>query len=1211
MDKNITETLLFPMAVSFFAVLCCSISVTLARTNLNFSTDEESLLAFKSRIISDPSNVLARNWSTSNGDSFCFWVGVSCGPDQRITALDLHGWNLEGTIAPHLGNLTFLRSLDLSSNSFQGRIPEELSGLRRLKVFNLGANNLTGIVPLFLGTFKELEQIKLFENNFVGNVPTLSNLSNLEIFDMSHNSLRGTLPQEIGNLSSLQMLGLSFNQLTGTISYPIFNISSLQKIYLTNNSFSGTIPMNLCDNLSKLYILGLSLNRLSGVIPSNIYKCRSLEILSLSINEFNGSIPKEIGELTMLKRLYLGGNNLVGGIPVGIGNLSRIEMLTVMNNSISWEIPSVIFNLSSLIVLDLSSNNLSGSLPLDIQLPNLEVLELGSNRLTGQIFPNLLSCRKLSILSLSNNKFTGAIPKQVGNLTQLKSLDLGDNKITGEIPSELGKLKLEMLYLSTNGLFGSIPVSIFNISMLTELELSNNHFRGQLPRNMGISLPNLETLTLGSNNLSGTIPNTINNASMLTIISIENNSFTGMVPDFGNLRLLKWLFLEGNNLNGENPNQELRFISSLANCPYFESLDLSLNQLNGILPTSLGNLSKSLWSFVAAGCHIKGSIPPTIGNLTGLKSLNLDGNELTGLIPKTVGELTQIEQLFLRQNRLQGHIPTELCQLNRLSELYLSENMLNGTIPTCFGDLKALSRVFLDSNRLTSVIPNLWNIAGLFELNLSTNFLSGNIPLEIPNLKSLQNLDLSWNLFSGDIPINIGFLQSLENLSFAHNNLQGSIPQSTRDLRGLVSLDLSHNNISGHIPKSLESLMFLSYLDLSYNRLEGEIPNGGPFLNFTAQSFTMNYALCGDVRLQVPPCHLEDVDTYSSKHVSFVKYILAPTVLAIVAVSLSIWILRRRKPNKKQNQVENSSIISWRRISYHELRQATKDFSEVSIIGRGSFGSVYEGTLTDGLNIAVKVFNVQPERAIKSFEVECEVMSSIRHKNLVRIISCCTNMDFKALVLEYMPNGSLEKWLYSSNNSLDLLQRLNIAIDVALALEYLHHGILLPIIHCDLKPSNILIDKDMTAHVGDFGIAQIFGEEEAFRQTITLATIGYMAPEYGSEGKVSTSCDIYSYGIILLELFTSKKPTEDMFTEEMSLKDWVHKALQENIVTEIAAAGLLEQENQHFSEKEQCLSSIFDLAMKCLAISPRERIKMIDIVMTLRKIKSSFLAITR
>ncbi|KAL2467660.1 putative receptor-like protein kinase [Forsythia ovata] len=192
-----------------------------------------------------------------------------------------------------------------------------------------------------------------------------------------------------------------------------------------------------------------------------------------------------------------------------------------------------------------------------------------------------------------------------------------------------------------------------------------------------------------------------------------------------------------------------------------------------------------------------------------------------------------------------------------------------------------------------------------------------------------------------------------------------------------------------------------------------------------------------------------------------------------------------------------------------------------------------------------------------------------------------------------------------------MLQRLNIAVDVALALEYLHHGQENPIVHCDLKPSNVLLNEDMTARVGDFGISKLFGEEEAEIQTNTLATIGYMAPEYGSEGKVSTRSDVYSYGIILLEMFTRKKPTDEMFGAEMSLKQWVSEALQENSINEVLATGLLEREDEHLFVKEQCVSSIFGLAMECSKNSPDERINMKETVAKLQKIKATFLASTR
>ncbi|KAI3450189.1 hypothetical protein Pfo_006854 [Paulownia fortunei] len=1083
----------FHIAFSALILLKCFAVCCFGQTAFNLTTDEEALLAFKSRITSDPLNIMANNWSTTSSTSICSWVGVSCGANQRITALRLYGLSLGGTIAPHLGNMTFLSSLDLSFNRFTGLLPDELARLRRLKEIHLEFNNFTGDVPLWLG-----------------------------------------------NLSILKSLDMKYNQLTGSIPSSIFNISSLERFDLTSNSLSGPIPVDMCDNLPRLEGLSFSVNQLSGSIPSNLYKCRALQHLSLSFNQFNGSIPREIGELTMLKKLYLGANNFEGGIPPEIGNLSNLELFSMRQSSLTGKIPSFIFNISSLKHIDLAYNGLSGSLPLDIHhnLPNLEQLYLQSNRLTGQILSGLLDCNKLWLLQLTKNQFTGAIPKQVGNMTQLKILYLRENNMKGTSRTCSGIL-----------------------------ELSSNHFNGQLPANIGSSLPNLELLFLNNNSLSGSIPRSISNATKLSIIDIGSNSFTGLIPDFGNLRLLQRLVIPENNLTGESPNQELRFVSSLQNCQHLEMLEVSLNQLNGILPHSVGNLSTSLQMFRAFGCNIKGSIPAEIGNLSSLKSIDLDNNELTGFIPTELGKLKQVELIYLEHNRLEGRIPTDLCQINRLGDLYLSGNMLNGTIPACLGKLKSLRRVFLDSNRLTSVVPNLWSLTDLWE--------------------------------------------SLVTLSFAHNNLQGSIPQSLGDLRGLESLDLSNNNLSGSIPKSLEKLNYIQYFDLSHNRLEGEIPTGGCFANFSAKSFMHNYALCGVPRFQVPPCKVQTVKRSSSKHVTLIKYIMVPIISAIFAVAITLWLVRRRRVSKKQLHAEISPLLAWRRVSYQELLQATEGFSEVNLLGSGSFGSVFRGTLSDGLNVAVKVFNLQLERAIKSFDVECEVLSTVRHRNLVRVISCCCNTDFKALVLEYMPNGSLEKWLYSHNYCLDLLQRLNISIDVAVALEYLHHGNIFPIVHCDLKPSNILLDEDMTAHVGDFGISKLFGEGEATSQTITLATFGYMAPEYGSEGKVSIVGDVYSYGIMLLEIFTRKKPTDDMFTEEMSLKDLVSEALQENAVTEIVAPGLLAREDQHFSAKEQCISSIFGLAMECLTFSPEERINMIEMVAALKKIRATFLTSTR
>ncbi|KAL8505947.1 hypothetical protein ACS0TY_016976 [Phlomoides rotata] len=316
-------------------------------------------------------------------------------------------------------------------------------------------------------------------------------------------------------------------------------------------------------------------------------------------------------------------------------------------------------------------------------------------------------------------------------------------------------------------------------------------------------------------------------------------------------------------------------------------------------------------------------------------------------------------------------------------------------------------------------------------------------------------------------------------------------------------------------------------------------------------------------------------------------------------------LIRRRKPITMHPADISLGNFVPRRISYIELVRGTSSFSETNLLGIGSFGSVYKAVLSDGLNVAVKVFNLELEGATKSFGTESEILRSIRHRNLLPVIGCCTNQEFRALVLKYMPNGSLEQWLHSDSYFLDVVQRVRIATDVALALEYLHHGHTFPVVHCDVKPSNVLLDEDMSAHVGDFGISKLFDEGEVMTHTTTLATIGYAAPEYGSEGKVSTNGDVYSYGILLLEMFTQKKPTDDMFSEEMGLKDWVKQALRDNAIIEIVAPGLVSREDEVV-----CVSSILDIAMQCVALSPYKRIDMMEVVAHLHKVNAKVTAAT-
>ncbi|KAM3393885.1 hypothetical protein P3S68_002886 [Capsicum galapagoense] len=480
----------------------------------------------------------------------------------------------------------------------------------------------------------------------------------------------------------------------------------------------------------------------------------------------------------------------------------------------------------------------------------------------------------------------------------------------------------------------------------------------------------------------------------------------------------------------------------------------------------------------------------------------------------------------------------------------------------------------------------------------------GSLPPEIGNLKAVTKMDLSMNHFSNEIPREIGGLQNLAYLSLRHNKLQGAIPDSMSNMVGLEFLDLSHNNLSGIIPMSLEKPQYLKYFNVSHNQLYGEIPSRGPFKNLSSQFFIYNEALCGSSRFSVPPCPTSSKLRSNRKKLLVLILLLATAVVFVPMTFVFLWIRYRRGKSAPQ-QANSLSTEASERISYYELLRATNALSESNLIGSGGFSSVYKGVLRSGTVIAVKVFNLQLDAAFKSFDTECEVLRSLRHRNIVKVITSCSNHDFKALVLDYMPNGNLEKYLYSHNYFLDIKQRLSIMIDVACALEYLHHGCSLPVIHCDVKPSNVLLDEDMVAHLRDFGISKLLGEDQGDLYTKTLATLGYIAPEYGLDGLVSAKCDIYSYGVMLLETFTRRKPNE--FEGDLSLKQWVSFSLPDAVM-DVVDANLVTQMGSRLQMKLDVVASIMIVALDCCAENPARRTNMSDVVGMLRKINVQLLA---
>ncbi|KAM3223750.1 hypothetical protein ACQJBY_057238 [Aegilops geniculata] len=966
--------------------------------------------------------------------------------------------------------------------------------------------------------------------------------------------------------------------------------------------------------------------------------------------------------------LNLSSEGLGGTITPSIGNLSFLRILDLSKNNLQGEIPSSIGRLSRLRYLDLSNNSLHGDVNAEFKnCTSLETMNIGSNRLTGEIPAWTGDLSGLKVIDLGTNNFTGIIPSSVTNLSAVQIIYFAENQLEGAIPEGLGRLSnLFSLGLGENHLSGTIPTDLFNLSSLIDFGVEINELGGKLPSDLGSYLPNLEYLLLVDNHFTGNLPASLVNSTGIFALDVSYNNFTGILPrEIG--ALCPYSLSLGINQFMATTVQDWEFMTLLTNCTRLRILNLQYNMLGGVLPSSVANLSAQLQVLYVGANEISGKIPSGIGNLIQINRLQLAGNRFTGALPDTIGSLNSLQQLELGNNLLTGFMPSSLGNLTKLLYLYTNDNMFEGPLPTSLGSLQEITLAIFSNNRFTGQLPKgIFNLSSMSDtLDLSGNYFVGPLPPEVGGLTNLANLYLSRNNLSGPLPNALSNCQSLTELKLDDNSFHSSIPSSVSKMRGLTLLNLTknalsgvipqdlgimgglqelylaRNNLSGHIPESLENVASLYQLDLSFNHLDGKVPSWGVFSNASGFLFGGNLGLCGGIsELHLPPCQPESVGNGLSKRHLTITLVTA-TVGIILGSSVMLVFFTVRKKSKARSTTTGVFQLmddSYPRVTYAELVQGTSGFAVDNLIGRGRYGSVYKCCLllkNMMTTVAVKVFDLQQSGSSRSFLAECEALSKIRHRNLISLITCCSSADsnqndFKSIVFEFMPNGSLDRWLHMDVHAshqlrgLTLMQRLNIAVDIADALDYLHNNCEPPIIHCDLKPSNILLNEDLVAHVGDFGLAKIL-PEPAVEQLINSkssvgirGTIGYIAPEYGEGGQVSSCGDVYSFGTIILELFTGMAPTHDMFRDGLTLQKHAENALPGMLMqivdpvllsTEQTNANSLRDGSNTMEHGSNAVLSIMKVALSCSKHAPTERMCIRDVAAAIHRIRDGYVKI--
>ncbi|KAI3754023.1 hypothetical protein L2E82_26113 [Cichorium intybus] len=855
-----------------------------------------------------------------------------------------------------------------------------------------------------------------------------------------------------------------------------------------------------------------------------------------------GPIPEGLWTLTYLTDLQLAQNYLTGPLSPSIGNLTRMQYMNLGINALSGQVPPELGQLTDLRLLTLGTNNFTGSLPSELgNFRRLEELFIDSAGVSGTIPPTFAKLQNLRTVWASDNNFTGRIPDFIGNWSRLQSLRFEGNSFEGSIPPSFSRLA-SLQELRISGLSNGTLDFIKGLRSLSVLALRNSRISGSIPNDIG-EYENLTQVDLSFNNLSGEIPRGLFNLSQLSFLFLGNNSLNGTLPD--------------------------------AKSTTLGSIDLSYNQLSGTLPSWTNDPT------------IQINIVVNNFTLTGLGNRGLPSG------------LNCLQRDFLCDTR--SPINSSIG-INCGGPPITSSNQIvyegdNETIGPALYYLTGSERTWGVSNvglrglRGLSDIPKYINSTQRQITNTSDSELFQSARLSAGSLRyyrlGLENGSYTVNLKFAELVIEDGpTWRSLGRRVFdiyIEGNRVFQDFDIKREAGGASFSPVTREVIVEVINNYLEVHLLWSGKGTCCAPNQGTF---GPLIS--AISVTPNFI---PSMSNNPPSNNKKSNT--GLIVGIVVPIAAVSFLTLLALYYKICQRRKRKENYDNYDEAEFLGIEARpyTFSYEDLRDATDDFSPANKLGEGGFGPVYKGTLADGRVIAVKQLSIASHQGRSQFEAEIATISAVQHRNLVKLYGCCIDGDRRLLVYEYLENNSLDHALFGSKKlSLTWSTRFDICLGIARGLSYLHEESRVRIIHRDVKSSNVLLDSDMKPKISDFGLAKLYDDKKTHLSTRIAGTFGYLAPEYAMWGHLTEKADVFSFGVVALEII-SGRPNSDLNLEDekIYLLGWAWKLHEANRELE-----LVDEELSEFDETE--VKRVMRVALLCTQSSITQRPSMSRVV---------------